>query len=70
MLRCRGLDGQRLGFSIHDDAVRCQHLLPFLVSEIHIAGDDLLIGIGGFLRTWTKAEGIRKLYFENKNKKI
>ena len=39
--------------------MRGQHLLPFLIGEIDVGGNQLVVGFGEFLRTGT-AHGLRK----------
>ena len=53
LLGSRGLDGERLGFSIDMNTMAGQHLLPFVITEIDIGGYQLLIWLGWLLRTRT-----------------
>ena len=48
-----GLDGQCLVGSIYDDAVRRKTLLPFVIAEIDLGGDEFFVWLGRFLGTWT-----------------
>ena len=48
-----GLDGQCLVGCIYDNAMRRKTLLPFVIAEIDLGGDEFFVWLGRFLGTWT-----------------
>ena len=53
LLGSSGLNGQGLVGCIYDDAVRRKTLLPFVIAEINLGGDEFVVWLGRFLGTWT-----------------
>ena len=48
-----GLDGECFVGCIYDDAMRRKTLLPFVIAEINLRGDEFVVWLGRFLGTWT-----------------
>ena len=48
-----GLDGECFVGCIYDDAMRRKTLLPFVIAEINLGGDEFVVCLGRFLGTWT-----------------
>ena len=53
LLGSSGLDSQCLVGCIYDNAMRRKTLLPFVIAEINLGGDEFVVWLGRFLGTWT-----------------